>query len=94
MVILGCVPVMGYKILPAMQHHSKASWSIGNLAVKDAIFDIDHGQAVLLTLWRPLGFGDFWKKKRLTHMALHGNFSGPVCSTDLVNVLKKTWQVF
>jgi len=29
---------------------------------------------LFLTLWRLLGFGDFRKNKRLTHMALRGNF--------------------
>ena len=33
-------------------------------------------------------FQRFSKKNALTHVALRGNFSGPVCSTDLVNVSK------
>jgi len=39
-----------------------------------------------LTLWRPAAFGDFRKKNAETHVALRGNFSGPVCSTDPVKV--------
>ena len=41
-----------------------------------------------LTLWRLAAFGDFQKKKRLTHVALCRNFSGLVCSTDPVKVSK------
>ena len=41
-----------------------------------------------LTHWRPLGFVDFPKKNVQTHVALHGNFSSPVCSTDPVKVSK------
>jgi len=40
-----------------------------------------------LTLWRPVAFGDF-RKKTLKHMWLRGNFSGLVCSTDLIKVSK------
>ena len=35
-------------------------------------------------------FQRFSKKNALTHVALHGNFSGPACSTDPVKVSKDT----
>jgi len=41
-----------------------------------------------LTLWRPAAFWDFWEKNTKTHVALRGNFSGPVSATDLVDVSK------
>jgi len=40
--------------------------------------------AWLLTLWHLVGFEDFHGKTTRLHMALHGNFSGPVSATDLV----------
>jgi len=43
---------------------------------------------LLLTLWHLAAFGDFWKKNTETHVALRGNFSGPVSVTDLVKVSK------
>jgi len=42
---------------------------------------------MLLTLWRPVAFGDE-KKHTETHMSLHGNFSGLVSATDMVEVSK------
>jgi len=43
----------------------------------------------MLTLWHPGGFRDFQKKKHLTHVVFRGNFSGLVCSTDLVKVSRR-----
>ena len=42
----------------------------------------------MLTHWRPATFGDFQGKKTGTHVALRGNFSGPVSATDPVKVPK------
>jgi len=33
-----------------------------------------------LTLWRPVAFGDFREKATEIHVALCGNFSGPISS--------------
>jgi len=41
-----------------------------------------------LTLWRPAAFGDFRKKDTEMHVALRGNFSGPVSTTNPVKDLK------
>jgi len=42
----------------------------------------------LFTLWRPLGFGDFQKKKRLNARGFAREFLGLVCSKDPVKVSK------
>ena len=42
----------------------------------------------LSTLWRPAAFWDLRKKPTKTHMALRGNFSGPVSATDPVKSSK------
>jgi len=39
-----------------------------------------------LTLGRPVAFGNFRETIPESHEALRGNFSGPVCVTDLVKV--------
>jgi len=43
-----------------------------------------------LTLWCLVAFGDFREKNTETHVALRGNFSGPVNVTDSVKVSKDT----
>jgi len=41
----------------------------------------------VVNFWHPAAFRDF-RKNAETHVALCGNFSGPVCSTDPVKVSK------
>ena len=40
------------------------------------------------TLWHPAAFGDFREKNADTHVALRGNFSGPISTTDPVKSSK------
>jgi len=47
-----------------------------------------HTSEVALTLWHPAEKGVFREKNIKTHVALCGNFSGPVSATDLVKSSK------
>jgi len=51
-------------------------------------FLVLHVLCLMLTLWRPATFGDFQDKNTETHVALRGNFSGPVSGTDPLKVSK------
>jgi len=54
-------------------------------------FNLRHTKTIkILTLSYPAAFGDFRDKNTEMHVALCGNFSGPVYATDPVKVSKDT----